>query len=179
MNWKTLSSDYLIRFPYFTVRKDKCETPEGTIVDPYYVVELAPTVCALAISEEGEAIMIEQYRQPVEMTMLEIPGGFVDKDEEAEKAIARELLEETGYEFSKIEFLVESAANPALLSNFTKLYLATGGKKVREQSLDHNEEIKVSLIPLDELKQMLFEGKIVQALHITCIFYALRKMGKL
>ena len=40
MNWKTLSSQYISQHVYFTARRDICEMPDGTIVDPYFVVEL-------------------------------------------------------------------------------------------------------------------------------------------
>jgi ADP-ribose pyrophosphatase len=179
MNWKILSSEYLTNRNFFRARKDKCETPEGKIIPEYYVVELDLTICALGITDDEHAVMIKQYRHPVGETLLEIPGGFVDKNEEPEKAIARELLEETGYEFSRYEYLGEVAANPGILSNFTKLYLATGGIKIAAQKLDANEDIKVELVPLDELTRMLLQNKIVQSLHTNCIFYALLKMGKL
>lgn len=179
MNWKTIASEYLTKYTYFTARKDKCITPEGKTVEAYYVVELGLTVCALALTEDGKAILIKQYRHPIEETILEVPGGFVDKNESAETAIARELLEETGYEFSSYEALGKVAANPGVLDNYTMLFLATGGRKIAEQTLDKNEEIEVVLIPLDELVQMLLENKIVQSLHTNCLFYALLKMGKL
>ena len=179
MKWKILSSEYLTDRNFFRARKDKCETPAGKIIPEYYVVELDPTLCALAITEDERAVMIRQYRHPVGDDLLEIPGGFVDQDEEPAKAIARELLEETGYEFSRYEYLGEVAANPGILSNFTKLYLATGGKKVSTQKLDANEDIKVELVHIDDLVGLLFQNKIVQSLHANCIFYALLKMGKI
>lgn len=179
MDWKIISSEYLTDKPYFTARKDKCQTPTGKIIPEYYVVELDVTLCALGITEDNQAVMVKQYRHPVGKTLLEIPGGFVDKDEEPLKAIAREMLEETGYEFTKYEYLGEVAANPGILTNYTKLYLATGGRRVSEQDLDNNEEIKVELIPLDELVEMLLQNNIEQSLHANCIFYALLKMGRL
>lgn len=59
------------------------------------------------------------------------------------------------------------------------MYLATGGKKVKEQELDHNEDIEVKLASLDELKQLLRENQIVQSMHVTAIMYALSKLGEL
>ena len=179
MNWKILSSEYLTDKSFFRARKDKCVSPSGKIIPEYYVVELDDTLCALGITQNDEVVMVKQYRHPVGKTLLEIPGGFVDKNETPENAIARELLEETGYEFSKYEYLGEVAANPGILSGYTKLYLATGGKKIAEQKLDENEEIKVELIPIDELVELLLQNKIEQALHTSCIFYALVKMGRL
>jgi 8-oxo-dGTP pyrophosphatase MutT (NUDIX family) len=177
--WKILSSEYLTKYNYFTARKDKCITSTGKTIDEYYVVELGLTVCALGITEDNEAIMLKQYRHPIASTIIEIPGGFVDSNEDPQKAMARELLEETGYEFSKLDYLGEVAANPGVLNNFTKLYLARGGKKVADQTLDSNEEIEVLLVPLEKIKEMLLQNKFPQALHTSCILYALLKMKML
>ena len=59
------------------------------------------------------------------------------------------------------------------------MFLATGGKKITEQQLDHNEEIEVVLLSIDELKQLLRNHKIPQAMHVTTIMYALEKLGEL
>src|SRR5487761_2435654 len=146
MNWKILSSEYITKHKYFTSRKDKCETPEGKIIDEYFVVEMPVSACALAITEEGEVIMVKQYRHPIGQTILELPGGFIDENESHEEAMARELMEETGYEFSSVEQVGIIAANPGVLNNFTCLFLARGGKKTGLQNLDHNEEIEVVTI---------------------------------
>ena len=179
MEWKILSSEYLTDKPYFTARKDRCETASGKIIPEYYVVELDLTMCAFGITEDNHAVMVKQYRHPVGKTMLEIPGGFADGNEAPEKAIAREMLEETGYEFDKFELVGQIMANPGVLTNHTNLYLATGGRKVSEQKLDENEEIKVELIPLDNIIEMVLQNKIEQSLHVTCIFYSLLKLGKM
>jgi 8-oxo-dGTP pyrophosphatase MutT (NUDIX family) len=179
MKWKTLSSKYISRHKYFTARVDKCEASDGKIVEEYFVVELPKTACALAITEDGEALMVKQYRHPVEEILLELPGGFIDDNESPEVAMKRELMEETGYEFASVEQVGIIAANPGVLNNYTALFLAKGGKQTGKQNLDHNEDIEIVTIPLNELKTMFLENKIVQSLHANCIFYALRKMGEL
>jgi|SRR6185437_9038100 len=179
MKWKILSSEYISTHQYFTARKDKCETPDRKIIDEYFVVELPATVCGLALTEKGEVLMVRQYRHPIEETLIEIPGGFIDENETHGEAMRRELKEETGYEFSSIKEVGKIAANPGVLNNFTYLFLAQGGKKTSEQKLDKTEELEVELISLKELKQLFLDNKIVQGTHNSCIFYALRELGEI
>jgi ADP-ribose pyrophosphatase len=178
MHWKKISSTYINNHIYFTARKDRCERPDGSIVDPYFVVELPTSVCAVALTENKEVVMARQYRHPVGETLLELPGGFTDPGETPQQSIARELLEETGYEFASYQYLGKVAANPGVLDNYTHLYLATGGKQVAPQQLDANEAIETVLVPLEELKALLKRNEIAQALHACCIFYALEALEK-
>ncbi len=78
MDWKILSSEYLFSDLWFKVRKDKCETPQGKIVDPYYVYEFPTWVTALALTEDGKVILERQYRHALGEICIEIPGGCVD-----------------------------------------------------------------------------------------------------
>ncbi len=59
------------------------------------------------------------------------------------------------------------------------MFLLQGGLKVQEQQLDHNEEIEVHLYSIEELFGMLDRNEIVQSMHVTAIFFALKKMGLL
>lgn len=180
MKWKTLSSEYLFNDRWFKVRKDTCETPGGKIVDPYYVYEFMPWVGALPLTEEGNVIMIRQYRHALGEDCIEIPGGCVDDtDKNFEEAIARELLEETGYAFSSFDYLGQISPNPSTNSNLLHMFLAKGGKKIAEQKLDENEEIEILEMSIEELKQLLRDNKIIQSMHVSCIFYALDKLNEL
>jgi 8-oxo-dGTP pyrophosphatase MutT (NUDIX family) len=180
LKWETLSSEYLFDDLWFKVRKDICESPQGKIINPYYVYEFPEWATAFALTEDNKVVMVRQYRQAVGEVCIELPGGCIDAaDASAEAAIARELLEETGYSFSSYESLGKISANPSTNTNWMHMFLAKGGKKLKEQQLDDNEEIIVELYTLDELKQLLRENKIIQAMHVTCILYALEKVGEL
>lgn len=180
LKWKTLQSEYLFKDLWFTVRKDTCEMPGGKLVSPYYVYEFPNWVTALALTEDGKVVLEKQYRHALGEVAWEIPGGCIDDtDASPEAAIARELLEETGYQFNHYEFLGKTSANPSTNNNWMYMYLATGGKRVREQELDDNEDIIVELFTIEELHQMLKENKIIQSMHVTTIFYALQRLQAL
>jgi ADP-ribose pyrophosphatase len=179
LKWKALSSNYIHKSPWATLRTDRCEMPDGRIVDDYYVLEYSNWVNGVAITEDNKVLMVRQYRHAAGIVSLEIPGGVIDGDEAPEYAMRRELLEETGYQFDQIELLATIYANPSTANNQTFCFLATGGKKVQDQALDEHEQIIVEQYTIEEVKQLLLENKIPQALHCTGIFYALAKLGKL
>jgi ADP-ribose pyrophosphatase len=151
----------------------------GKIVDPYFVVELPPSATAMAITTDERVILLEQYRHPVGESLYELPGGFIEPGEDPIEAIARELLEETGYKFDHIGLLGETMANPGVLNNTTQLFLATGGVRVSEQRLDANEEIKLVFHSIETTKQWLLESRIKQSMHALCLFYGFKQLGLL
>jgi 8-oxo-dGTP pyrophosphatase MutT (NUDIX family) len=178
LEWKLLASEYLYRDNWFTARRDRCERPDGKIIDPYYVLEYPNWVTALALTDDGKAILVRQYRHAYGQTILETPGGCIDAtDASPEAAVRRELLEETGYTFSAVQPLGIVSANPSTNTNIMHLFLATGGQKTNAQALDENEEIEVLLYTLPELKQLLASNQLVQSMHVSCIFYGLIALG--
>ena len=179
MEWKVLESEYLFNEPWLTIRKEKCELPDGRLMPAYYTLEYPSWVSAFALTKDGKVVMVKQYRHGLEVVSTELPGGVVDKGETPEVAIARELKEETGYVFESFKMIGKISANPATTNNYMYMFLARGGEKVAAQSLDATEDLEVVIYTLEEVKQLLRENKIIQALHTAAIFYALEKLGEL
>ena len=177
LDWEKISSVYIVRAPWATLRMDTCRMPDGTLIPDYYVLEYPDWVNAVALTDEGKVILVRQYRHAAEEVILELPGGCMEADESPEEAVKREMLEETGYVFSEIEFLSTVYGNPATANNKTHCYLAKGGKKVAEQKLDRGEEIDIELVSPEELKELVLKNQFGQALHTSRIFYALVKMA--
>jgi len=179
MKWKVLESEYLHKEDWLTIRKDKCQLPNGNIIPAFYVNEYPDWVNAFALTSDGKVLMVKQYRHGINSIEIELPGGVADKGETPEQAIAREIKEETGYEFQKLEFLAKVSANPSTTNNFTHFFLATEGKKVAEQKLDSSEEIEVLYLSIEEVKQLVSENKMMQSLHVNCILYALMRLQQI
>ncbi|HZX59444.1 MAG TPA: NUDIX hydrolase [Mucilaginibacter sp.] len=179
LRWTLLSSKYIHKGKWATLRIDTCEMPNGTIVDDYYVLEYGTWVNGLAITEDDKVLMVKQYRHAADIISLEIPGGVVDDGEDPQQALRRELLEETGYQFDDFELLCIVTPNPSTGNNQVFSYLARGGKKVQEQALDDHEEIIVEEYSVEEIKELLAENKIMQAMHCTALFYGLMKLRKI
>jgi ADP-ribose pyrophosphatase len=58
------------------------------------------------------------------------------------------------------------------------MFIARGCNRVQELKLDHNEEIEVELISINDLKKMVKENKIIQSMHVNTIMYGLMAMGE-
>jgi len=171
LKWQKLASKYLVKEKWATLRVDELKLPTGEIKNDYYVLEYPNWVNAIALTVEGKIILVRQYRHAADIISLEIPGGVIDGNETPEFAIKRELQEETGYTFETCKLVATLYPNPATATNKTFTYLLTGGIKTYNQHLDEHEILNVEEYTVEEVKQLLKENKIGQALHVAALYY--------
>lgn len=119
-------------------------------------------VGVLAVTPDGGVVLIEQFRFPVQKAVIEIPAGLVGDEEEFRgEALAatagRELLEETGYRAGTIRPLIASPTSPGMTSEITHLFYATDLVKESEGGGVGNEDIRVHVVPLADLREWLKE----------------------
>ena len=165
--WRVLTSEYLSRELWYTVRVDRCQLPSGTIIPKYWVNEYPPWVNVVAVTTDDRVVLIRQYRHGIGRVDFEIPAGTTDpEDKSLESAARRELLEETGYSGGTWSLLMTLSANPALQNNLTYTYLAEG-VTAGAASPDASEDIRVHLVPLADLETLIDNDGFLQALHVA------------
>ena len=168
--WKVLESEYLVRRPWLTARRDRLELPDGRIIPEYYVLEYPDWVNVIAITKDGQFVMERQYRHAARKISLELPCGVMEDGEAPLEAAQRELLEETGFGGGQWKKLMELSPNPSAMSNTTHCFLAIGVEKIAEQHLDETEELSVLFMTKEEVKRMLNENQICQALMVAPLY---------
>jgi ADP-ribose pyrophosphatase len=176
LKWQKLSSRYLVKEKWATLRVDTCKLQNGAVKDDYYVLEYPDWANAIAVTADNKLILVRQYRHAADIISLEVPGGVIEPGEDPEIGIRRELLEETGYSFDNCELIATLYPNPATSTNITYTYLLRGGVKTQEQHLDDHEILNVEVYTIEEVKQLLLENKIDQSLHAAALFYGLLKL---
>ena len=165
--WKTLKSEYLIRRPWLTARRDAVQLPNGEINDEFYVLEYPDWINVIAITEEGHFVFVRQYRYALDLDSIELCAGVIEEGETPEEGARRELLEETGFGGGEWKEIMTIGQNPSTCSNWTHCFLATGVEKLQEQHLDRTEDIDVMLLTRDEVLEMMRSGQLKQALMLA------------
>lgn len=164
--WKTLSSEYLFRRPWLTVRRDDMQLPNGNRIPEYYILEYPDWVNTIAITRNGLFVFVRQYRPGIARTSFELCAGVCEKEDVSPLVSAqRELLEETGYGMGNWQEFMVLSPNPSTHTNVTYCFLATDVEPVTEQHLEETEDLTVHLLTLDEVKQLLTNNEIMQSLH--------------
>jgi 8-oxo-dGTP pyrophosphatase MutT (NUDIX family) len=166
--WRVLSSEYVAKKPWYTVRLEKVQLPSGAVIPEYWVSEYRPWVNVVALTEDEQVVLIRQYRHGLGKVFFEIPAGTTDpEDTSLESAARRELLEETGYGGGRWSLLMTLSANPALQNNLTYTFLAEGATRLAAAAPEDNEDIRVHLVPLAKIQPLIETDGFVQALHVA------------
>jgi ADP-ribose pyrophosphatase len=122
-------------------------------------------------------LVIRSYRHLVDSIQLEAPAGYIEDGEGSEQAAKRELQEETGYTAKKIVSLGYYTLDYSMFEQngyvFAAYDLVNNTEEKTKQSLGKMEKIQTDIITIDEIKQLLSEGKILNAASIVAFHKAL------
>lgn len=158
----------LFRHRILRVEGFPVQTSEG--VAEYVRICASDWVNAVAITTDGELVLVRQHRWGIDAATLEIPGGAVDAGEDPAVAAARELLEESGYGGGVCSPLGWVWSNPAIQDNRTWMYLFEGVTWLAEPHRGPGEEdLQVVLEPASRMRALLDEGQITHALAVVAL----------
>jgi 8-oxo-dGTP pyrophosphatase MutT (NUDIX family) len=169
--WPCIKSRSNDSFRVFSVRTDTAVSPRTGTQHDFYVIESEDWINVIPLIADHHVVMIRQYRHGARKVTLEIPGGLVDPGDTPEKAAARELLEETGYQAEALVQIGVVNPNPALFNNRCYTYVALNVKKTHDPIPDQAEDIEVVLIPLSDIPVLIQNGEIDHALVITAFYW--------
>ncbi|MEC9073376.1 MAG: NUDIX hydrolase, partial [Myxococcota bacterium] len=142
-------------------------SPRTGEVGRFQVLNCAPWVNVVALTDADEVVLIRQFRHGTAEVTVEIPGGLVDPGEEPERAAERELLEETGFAGAFPVQLGSVEPNPAIQDNICTTWLIRDARWVATPRPDDMEQIEVMLLPRSEVDGWIRSGKIRHALVVA------------
>lgn len=155
--WKTIS----------LVQEDVI-LPTGKSIEHTTIVHPGAAVI-LPITEQGDIILINQFRPSLKKWLLELPAGTLEKGELPAECAHRELEEETGYSASELFTLGQVTPLAGFCDEIQHLFVAKQLSKTARLSCDDDEVIEVVTLSIQELEQKIITGQITDSKTIACL----------
>lgn len=162
LNEETIKSETVFEGKILYVTRDvaKLENGREAIRD---VIHHNGGVCVVPLTEQGQVLMVRQFRYPHHCVTLEVPAGKLEQGEEPLTCGIRELWEETGTRAETMEYLGSLFPTPAYDTEVIHMYLAKGLQVGGSQKLDPDEFVDVERIDLREAVNMVLRNEIQDA----------------
>jgi ADP-ribose pyrophosphatase len=171
--WEQLEHELVVDNRWYRLRRDTVRLPSGRVLDDYFVSERPDNVVVFAVTPDGRAVFVRQWKQGRRAFLTELPGGVCDPGEEPTETAARELLEETGYACDELRELGRFEPDPSKNSNVIVAFAGAGARPVAEPRVDDQEEIEVLLLPVSGLKAAIRAGELTSAGSVATVYRAL------
>ena len=176
MPFELLKSEILMKGRAFAIRRDTLKAPDGRETK-FEIIEHGGSVVIIPIEDNGNMLLVRQYRHATGQDLLELPAGTLDEDEEPEVCAAREIREETGMQAGTLTKLGDFYLAPGYSTEFMHVYLATDLSH-NPLDADDDEFLSVESIPVAQAIKMAARGEIPDAKSLAALFLAKPSLEK-
>lgn len=174
---KRISSSRIYEGAILNVRRDEVTAVKGHAYRE--IIEHNGAVAIVPLKDNGDIVMVEQYRYACGSKVLELPAGKIDKGEtDPEQVAIRELREETGYTAEKTIYLGKINTSVAYSEEVIHIFAMTGLKE-GSQELDDDEAINVTEYPFSQICDMAARGKLIDAKTVAGLFMAKERINEI
>lgn len=177
LEWTVVDRSDRADYRVFRTRVHRARHPHDQREREFSIIDAPDWVNVIALTPTDQVVLVRQFRFGTEEVTLEIPGGAVDPGEDPQRAAARELREETGYEGKRYIKLGVVEPNPAFQTNQCFTYLALDVEHVGGGTPDEDELIAVESHPLAEMGSLLRHGKIRHSLVVSAFAHLMLATG--
>ena len=164
---KKLATQQIYQGRAVSIRVDTVEKASGTKTTRE-VVEHSDCVAVVALDEQGNVLLVRQFRHAVDKFLLEIPAGGIDPGEEPIDSVRRELQEEIGFFPRKIDKVGGFYATPGYGTEYLHCFLATDLVSARLVAED-TDDIELVRVPTHEIPRLITSGEICDAKSIAAL----------
>lgn len=169
--WEKLSQTTRLETRILDVLSVRYRHPVREVERDFVVID-APDWCnVVALTPDGQLVLVRQFRYGTDEFSLEIPGGIIDIGEDPIVAGVRELREETGFVGGSARLLATVHPNPAFQNNRCHFVLVEGAELRAPLGWDHDEEIEVQTAPVDEVLAWTRSGQITHSLVVCALMH--------
>jgi ADP-ribose pyrophosphatase len=133
------------------------------------VIRHPGAVVLLPVLDDGSVVMIENTRPTVKQTLLELPAGTREADEDPTLCAHRELIEETGFSAGKLELVHEFYSAPGISDELMSLYRATD-LTAGTQELEATETIVTRIATRNQIRDWIADGTIRDAKTLVGLY---------
>lgn len=142
--------------------------PNGKTITHTTIVHPGATVI-LPLTQDGNIILINQFRPSLKKWLLELPAGTIENAEEIEQCAKRELEEETGYSAKQMIPLGQVTPLAGFCDEIQYLFVAKELEKTCRYECDEDEVIEVITLSVEQLEQKIISGEVTDAKTIACL----------
>ena len=168
--WVRLQSRELLHTRVFDVRASEFRHPSREEAKEFLVIDAPDWAVVAPVTAAGELVLVRQFRFGAQQLSLELPGGVIERGEDPARAAVRELVEETGYRGGEAEVLGWVHPNPAIQSTRAHLIVVPDVQLAESTDWDADEELSLTLAPIDDVLAMGRSGQITHALMLNMLF---------
>jgi len=156
--WRVLGVRSIYESRWIKLRLAEVELPSGQHFE-HHTVTMPAAAMAVVISDDGENVLLSwRHRFVPDVWNYELPGGLLEDDEAAEVAVAREILEETGYRPREIRHLATFEPMIGMVSSPHHVFLARGAEHVGEPT--ELNEGTYEWVPVRKIPTLIASGKV-------------------